>query len=118
MKGKNRAAHRGLAPLPAAYDPPLEVHRGDTEVRDDQNGADILVDPEISARTAQSLGKDEPLASGRSCMCFTPDLTTCSPGSPIFSRPRSRPGREWRSRQLMIVFNRARQRFYPADIKL
>jgi type IV secretion system protein VirD4 len=33
-------------PLSAAYNPLLEVRRGDTEVRDVQNVADILVDPE------------------------------------------------------------------------
>ena len=33
-------------PAPAAYNPLLEVRRGDTEVRDVQNVADILVDPE------------------------------------------------------------------------
>jgi type IV secretion system protein VirD4 len=33
-------------PLSAAYNPLLEVRRGDTEVRDVQNIADILVDPE------------------------------------------------------------------------
>ena len=32
--------------LSAAYNPLLEVRRGDTEVRDVQNVADILVDPE------------------------------------------------------------------------
>ena len=33
-------------PVSAAYNPLLEVRRGDTEVRDVQNVADILVDPE------------------------------------------------------------------------
>ena len=33
-------------PLSAAYNPLLEVRRGDSEVRDVQNVADILVDPE------------------------------------------------------------------------
>src|ERR1700726_4735376 len=33
-------------PKPAPYNPLLEVRRGDTEVRDVQNVADILVDPE------------------------------------------------------------------------
>ena len=33
-------------PLSAAYNPLLEVRRGDTEIRDVQNVADILVDPE------------------------------------------------------------------------
>jgi type IV secretion system protein VirD4 len=33
-------------PLSAAYNPLLDVRRGDTEVRDAQNVADILVDPE------------------------------------------------------------------------
>jgi type IV secretion system protein VirD4 len=33
-------------PVSAAYNPLLEVRRGDSEVRDVQNVADILVDPE------------------------------------------------------------------------
>ncbi|MFG3592328.1 type IV secretory system conjugative DNA transfer family protein [Bradyrhizobium sp. RDI18] len=50
----------------AAYNPLLEVRRGEWEVRDVQNVADVLVDPEELAGTAQSLGEDQPRATGRS----------------------------------------------------
>ena len=49
----------------AAYNPLLEVRRGQHEVRDVQNIADILVDPEGALGAAQPLGKDEPRAPGR-----------------------------------------------------
>jgi type IV secretion system protein VirD4 len=49
----------------AAYNPLLEVRQGEWEVRDVQNIADILVDPEGQSRQAQPLGKDQPFATGR-----------------------------------------------------
>ena len=49
----------------SAYNPLLEVRRGEWEVRDVQNIADVLVDPEGSAGKAQSLGEDQPRAAGR-----------------------------------------------------
>ena len=49
----------------AAYNPLLEVRRGEWEVRDVQNIADVLVDPEGRAREAQPLGEDQPRAAGR-----------------------------------------------------
>ena len=48
----------------AAYNPLLEVRRGEYEVRDVQNIADILVDPGGRARAAQPLGEDQPFALG------------------------------------------------------
>ena len=49
----------------AAYNPLLEVRRGEWEVRDVQNVADVLVDPEGSAGAPEPLGEDQPLAAGR-----------------------------------------------------
>jgi hypothetical protein len=46
----------------SAYNPLLEVRRGEWEVRDVQNIADILVDPEGSLEKAQPLGEDQPFA--------------------------------------------------------
>ena len=60
-----RAAVRSDQRRSGAYNPLLEVRRGEWEVRDVQNIADVLVDPEGVAREAQSLGKDQPLAAGR-----------------------------------------------------
>ncbi len=69
-QGRELAADRRLAPAllalllfnptdvrSARYNPLLEVRRGTNEVRDVQNIADILVDPEGGARTPQSLEK-------------------------------------------------------------
>ena len=49
----------------AAYNPLLEVRRGEWEVRDVQNIADVLVDPEGALETAEPLGEDQPFAAGR-----------------------------------------------------
>ncbi len=49
----------------SAYNPLLEVRHGEWEVRDVQNIADILVDPEGEFGTPQSLGEDVPRAAGR-----------------------------------------------------
>ena len=51
--------------LSARYNPPLEVRRGEQELRNVQNIADILADAERGDRKAQSLGKDQPCAFGR-----------------------------------------------------
>ena len=52
-------------PRSAAYNPLLEVRKGAHEVRDVQNIADILVDPEGALRAAQPLGEDRARAAGR-----------------------------------------------------
>ena len=49
----------------AAYNPLLEVRRGEWEVRDVQNIADVLVDPEGALETTEPLGEDQPFAAGR-----------------------------------------------------
>ena len=49
----------------AAYNPLLEVRRGEWEVRDVQNIADVLVDPEGALEKAEPLGEDQPLAARR-----------------------------------------------------
>ena len=49
----------------AAYNPLLEVRKGEWEVRDVQNVADVLVDPEGSLERRNHWGKNQPLASGR-----------------------------------------------------
>jgi type IV secretion system protein VirD4 len=78
-QGRELAAHRRLSRArhgrvllfdptnakSAAYNPLLEVRRGEWEVRDVQNIADILVDPEGSLEKAQPLGEDQPRAAGR-----------------------------------------------------
>ena len=57
-------------PASAAYNPLLEVRRGVHEVRDVQNIADILVDPEVRWRSA-TIGRRPAMHcwSARSCMC-------------------------------------------------
>ena len=52
-------------PESAAYNPLIEVRRGEWEVRDVQNIADVLVDPGRGARATEPLGKDEPFLAGR-----------------------------------------------------
>jgi Type IV secretory system Conjugative DNA transfer len=52
-------------PGSAAYNPLLEVRRGDTEVRDVQNVADILVDPEGALERRNHWEKTQPFAAGR-----------------------------------------------------
>ena len=52
-------------PRSAKYNPLMEVRRGLNEVRDVQNIADILVDPEGSSGTAESLGEDGPFPARR-----------------------------------------------------
>jgi len=52
-------------PASAAYNPLLEIRKGDCEVRDAQNIADILVDPEGALRAPQSLGKNQPFVACR-----------------------------------------------------
>ena len=79
----------------SAYNPLLEVRQGEWEVRDVQNIADILVDPEGSAGQAQSLGKNLPFAAGRrdSCTSFTPSPTRPWPASPTSSPIRAAPSK-------------------------
>ena len=57
----------------AAYNPLLEVRRGDTEVRDVQNVADILVDPEgLLERRNHWEKTSHSLLVAQSCMFSTP----------------------------------------------
>jgi type IV secretion system protein VirD4 len=84
-------------PISAAYNPLLEVRRGDTEVRDVQNVADILVDPEGRSNGATT-GKRPVIRSwsAPSSTSSMPKPTRPSPASPtscpiprIRSSPRS-----------------------------
>jgi type IV secretory pathway TraG/TraD family ATPase VirD4 len=71
-------------PDSSAYNPLLEVRRGDTEVRDVQNVADILVDPE--ARWSAAITGKRPAIrfwSARFFTSFTPSATRPSPALPI-----------------------------------
>jgi type IV secretion system protein VirD4 len=60
-------------PESSAYNPLLEVRRGDAEVRDVQNVADILVDPEGALERRNHWEKTS--HSLRSCMFFMPSQT-------------------------------------------
>jgi type IV secretion system protein VirD4 len=67
----------------AAYNPLLEVRRGPKEVRDVQNIADVLVDPEGSIER-RNTGKRRAThcLSAPSCTCFTQKPTRHWPGLP------------------------------------
>ena len=84
-------------PASAAYNPLLEVRRGDSEVRDVQNVADILVDPRACS-SGGTTGRRPAIrcSSARSCMCSTPRPTRRSPASPPSSPTRGgRSRRRW-----------------------
>ncbi|CAG9931741.1 putative Protein-secreting ATPase [Candidatus Nitrotoga arctica] len=69
----------------AAYNPLLEVRRGMHEVRDVQNIADILVDPEGALERRNHWEKtSHDCWLARSCMCSTPARTRRCAASPIF----------------------------------
>ena len=74
------------ANAPAAYNPLFEVRRGEWEVRDAQNIADVLVDP-LGTWTRRNTGRGQPIrcSSARSCT-----YSTASPTS------------RWRRRQLPL----------------
>jgi type IV secretion system protein VirD4 len=76
----------------SAYNPLLEVRRGEWEVRDVQNIADILVDPEGSS-TSATIGKRPAIRcwSARSCMSSMPRRTRRWPASPTSCPIRSAP---------------------------
>src|SRR5262249_25879043 len=59
-------------PRSSAYNPLLEVRRGDAEVRDVQNVADILVDPEGALERRNHWEKTSHALSAQSCTCFIP----------------------------------------------
>ena len=80
----------------AAYNPLLEVRRGEWEVRDVQNIADVLVDPEgaLERRNHWEKTRATRCSSARSSTSSTPNQTKRWPVSPIFSRiPCVRPRR-------------------------
>jgi type IV secretory pathway TraG/TraD family ATPase VirD4 len=67
----------------AAYNPLLEVRRGEWEVRDVQNIADVLVDPEGSLEKRNHWEKPRTRCwSARSCMSSMPRPTRRWPASP------------------------------------
>jgi type IV secretion system protein VirD4 len=74
----------------AAYNPLPEVRKGEWEVRDVQNIADVLVDPEGALeRGTTGRRRATRSSSARSCTCFTPSRTRRSPASQIFSPTRA-----------------------------
>jgi type IV secretion system protein VirD4 len=82
----------------AAYNPLLEVRRGEWEVRDVQNIADVLVDPEGSLEKRNHWEKTSMRCwSARSCMSSMPRPTRRWPASPPSCPIRSaRSSRRWR----------------------
>ena len=66
------------------FNPLLEVRRGDSEVRDVQNIADILVDPDGSSRRSAITGRRRLTRCSRPrfSTSSTPRRTSRSPGSP------------------------------------
>ena len=70
--------------LSAAYNPLLEVRRGEWEVRDVQNIAACWLSPE-ALWSAATIGKKQAIhfSWAQSSMCFTPSPTRHSPASPI-----------------------------------
>jgi len=74
----------------AAYNPLLEVRRGEWEVRDVQNVADVLVDPEGSLERRNHWEKPATLCSSAPFfMSSTPSLTKLSRVLPVSSPIRS-----------------------------
>jgi type IV secretion system protein VirD4 len=68
----------------SAYNPLLEVRRGPTEVRDVQNIADILVDPDGALERGRTgIRPATACWSAPSCTSSTPSLTRPWPESPI-----------------------------------
>jgi type IV secretion system protein VirD4 len=71
-------------PASSAYNPLLEIRRGQWEVRDTQNVADVLVDPEGSLEKRSHWEKtSHALLVGRSSMCSMPRRTRAWPVSPL-----------------------------------
>jgi type IV secretion system protein VirD4 len=73
-------------PASSAYNPLLEIRRGQWEVRDTQNVADVLVDPEGSLENA-AIGRRPAMRCwwGQSSMCSMPRRTRAWPVSPLSS---------------------------------